>query len=202
MRRCLFSYLIILSLSGCDLCDGVYNARDQCVTRQSAAQLQRQIHEEIEKSRAEQDQRKLDLERRESKAREEYQTAVRELHVFPLGKSSDDYYPEFDGIVGCTYPTTPRTIQWGLRKIGAEGTANWKYSNKKDTVLAGISDLLCVPVASSTRWRVLFSIDTAHYMINVDSLTATRLWFFYGEMRNQSGQIPPVGRVGSAYPEN
>lgn len=186
-------------LSGCGTCVNVLSD-DECAARKDATQ--RDFYKsQWDREQLQAKERKAEYQKQVAASMEHYRDEVKKLHVFPVGSNSDRYFAVSDNIVGCSDPGIAWAISRKLHSSSAHNSSGWVAGRDPEVARAAIEESGCIPVSKYIPWRVLFSVDHAHYMFSATSGVPVRLWFSYGEVRNRLGAVPPAGTPNALYPQ-
>lgn len=194
-------FLICLSalLVGCGTCVNSLSD-DECAARKGT--VQRSFYKyQWDKEKLQSEERKAEYQKQVADAAEHYRSDIKKLHVFPSGSNYDRYFVVSDNIIGCSDPGIVWAISRKLRTSPSHNSSGWLSGKDPEVAEAAIAQSGCMPVSKSVPWRVLFSVDHAHYMFSASSGVPVRLWFAYGEIKNQYGAVPPTGTPGTLYPQ-
>lgn len=199
LKQSLFLICFSGFLAGCGTCVNVLSD-DECSARKDA--LQRDFYKaQWDKEQSLAKEKKAAYQKQMAASLEHYKEAIKKLHVFPYGSNNDRYFVVSDNIIGCSDPGIAWAISRKLHSSSHHNSSGWVTSRDPEVAEAAISESGCVPVSKSVPWRVLFSVDHAHYMFSAASGVPVRLWFAYGEIKNRYGAVPPIGRPGTLYPQ-
>ncbi|AAW62058.1 Putative phage protein [Gluconobacter oxydans 621H] len=199
LKHTLFLMCFSALLAGCSTCVNVLSD-DECTARKDA--VQRDFYKaQWDKEQLQAKERKDEYQKQVASSMEHYRDDIKKLHVFPSGSNNDRYFVVSDNIVGCSDPGIAWAISRKLHSSPPHNSSGWVTGRDPEVAEAVIAESGCMPVSKSVPWRVLFSVDHAHYMFSATSGVPVRLWFAYGEIKNRYGAVPPTGTLGALYPQ-